>query len=86
MYYILYILYNMYYIYIIYAYIYAYIYIYIYNVYNIYVYPNIYIYIHQHNCLPGLYRYSEYMPPLPITVSKVFHLQYPLRYATTIST
>ena len=80
----------MYYMYIIYAYIYAYIYIYIYNVYNIYVYPNIYIYIyiyiHQHNCLPGLHRYSEYMPPLPITVSKVFHLQYPLRYARTIST
>ena len=78
----------MYYMYIIYAYIYAYIYIYIYNVYNIYVYPNIYIYIyiHQHNCLPGLHRYPEYMPPLPITVSKVFHLQYPLRYATTIST
>ena len=62
-------------------YMHIYTYIYIYNVYNIYVYPNIYIYIyiyiHQHNCLPGLHRYSEYMPPLPITVSKVFHLQYP---------
>ena len=46
----------------------------------------IYIYIYQHNCLPGLHRYSEYMPPLTITVSEVFHLQYPLWYATAIST
>ena len=43
--------------------------------------------MYQHNCLPGLRRYSEYMPPLPITLSEVFHLQYPLlRYATAIST
>ena len=39
-----------------------------------------------YTCLPGLHRYFEYMPPLPITVSKVFHLQYHTRYATTIST
>ena len=68
--------------------IYMHIYTYIYIMYIIYMYTPIYIYIyiHQHNCLPGLHRYSEYMPPLPITVSKVFHLQYPLRYARTIST
>ena len=58
-----------------YTYILHTLYIYIYIIYNIYI---LYIYyIYRHNCLPGLCRYSEYMPPPPITVSKVFHLQYP---------
>ena len=80
MYYILNILYNMY-IYIIYVYIYICIYIHIYIInwgIHIYYIHYIYIYIYQHNCLPGLCRYSEYMPCLPFTIT--------LRYATTIST
>ena len=47
---------------------------YTYILYTLYI----YIYIYQHNCLPGLCRYSEYMPCLPFTIT--------LRYATTIST
>ena len=68
-----------------YTYILHTLYIYIYIIYNIYI---LYIYyIYRHNCLRGLCRYSEYMPPppsnycfqgLPFTIS--------LRYATTIST
>ena len=44
-----------------YTYILHTLYIYIYIIYNIYI---LYIYyIYRHNCLPGLCRYSEYMPP-----------------------